>query len=89
MFVVYRDFVCKNIFLNVMKWVKIVDFGIVKCFLGGEMVVIGNFGILVMCVFEVFGKWCFSREIKIYGIKVDVFFFGVVLLEVIVGYFFV
>lgn len=51
------------------------------------MVVIGNFGILVMCVFEMFGF--FSRVKKKYGIKVDIFFFGVVLLEVIVGYFFV
>ena len=84
--IVHRDLACKNILLTATKQAKIADFGIAKCFPGGEMAATGNPGTLATRAPEAFGKWVFSRETKTYGTKADIFSFGVVLLEVIVGH---
>lgn len=82
--IVHRDLACKNILLNATKQAKIADFGIAKCFPGGEMAATGNRGTPATCAPETFGP--FSRAKKKYGTKADIFSFGVVLLEVIVGH---
>lgn len=84
--IVHRDLACKNILLNATKQAKIADFGIAKCFPGGEMAATGNLGTPATRAPETFGKWRFRREKKKYGTKADIFSFGVVLLEVIVGH---
>ena len=84
--IVHRDLACKNILLTATKQAKIADFGIAKCFPGGEMAATGNPGTPATRAPETFGKWSSSRERKTYGTKADIFSFGVVLLEVIVGH---
>ena len=82
--IVHRDLACKNILLTVTKRAKIADFGIAKCFPGGEMNATGNPGTPATRAPETFGKSYFSRTK--YGTKADIFSFGVVGLEVIVGH---
>ena len=82
--IVHRDLACKNILLTVTKQAKIADFGVAKCFPGGEMAATGNPGTPATRAPETFGKSYFSREKQKYGTKADVFSFGVVVLEVIV-----
>lgn len=84
--IVHRDLACKNILLTATKEAKIADFGVAKCFPGGEMAATGNLGTPATRAPETFGKWWFSRERETYGTKVDIFSFGVLLLEVIVGH---
>jgi len=84
--IVHRDLACKNILLTATKEAKIADFGVAKCFPGGEMAATGNLGTPATRAPETFGKWCYSRERKTYGTKADIFSFGVVVLEVIVGH---
>lgn len=84
--IVHRDLACKNILLTATKQAKIADFGVAKCFPGGEMAATGNPGTPATRAPETFGKWYFSRESKRYGTKADIFSFGVVVLEVIVGH---
>ena len=84
--IVHRDLACKNILLTASKQAKIADFGVAKCFPGGEMAATGNPGTPATRAPETFGKSYFSRERKKYGTKADIFSFGVVVLEVIVGH---
>ena len=84
--IVHRDLACKNILLTVTKQAKIADFGVAKCFPGGEMAATANIGTPATQAPETFGKWRFGRGRKKYGTKADVFSFGVVVLEVIVGH---
>ena len=84
--IVHRHLACKNILLTVTKRSKIADFGIATCFPGGEMDATSNSGTPATRAPETFGKWRLSRERKKYGTKADIFSFGVVLLEVIVGH---
>lgn len=84
--VVHRDLACKNILLTASKRAKIADFGFAKCFPGGKMAATVNPGTLANRAPETFGKWAFSRGKKSYGTKADIFSFGVVMLEVIVGH---
>ncbi|PFX32731.1 GTP-binding protein ypt2 [Stylophora pistillata] len=50
------------------------------------MAATANIGTIFTRAPETYGKWCYSREHKNYGTKADIFSFGVVLLEVIVGH---
>ena len=85
--VVHRDLACKNILLTAMKQAKIADFGFAKCFpAGGNMAATVNPGTPANRAPETFGQWYFSRERKNYGTKADIFSFGVVMLEVVVGH---
>ena len=84
--IVHRDLACKNILLTVTKQAKIADFGVAKCFPGGEMAATGDPGTPATRAPETFGKSYFSRAKKKYGTKADIFSFGVVVLEVVVGH---
>ena len=84
--VVHRDLACKNILLTARRRAKIADFGFAKYFPGGEMAATANPGTLANRAPETFGKSFFSRGKRNYSTKADVFSFGVVLLEVIVGH---
>jgi len=84
--IVHRDLACKNILLTATKRAKIADFGIAKCFPGGEMDATSNPGTPATRAPETFGKWNFSRVKLTYGTKADIFSFGVVVLEVVVGH---
>ena len=84
--IVHRDLACKNILLTATKQAKIADFGVAKYFPGGKMAATGNPGTAATRAPEAFGKWCFSRERQTYGTKADIFSFGVVVLEVVVGH---
>jgi len=84
--IVHRDLACKNILLTATKRAKIADFGVAKCFPGGKMAATGNPGTPATRAPETCGKWHYSRERKTYGTKADIFSFGVVVLEVVVGH---
>ena len=86
--VVHRDLACKNILLTAAKQAKIADFGFAKCFPGGDMAATANPGTPATRAPETFGKYTYSRsrERTTYGTKADIFSFGVVVLEVIVGH---
>lgn len=83
--IVHRDLACKNILLTVNKQAKIADFGLAKCFPDGEKAATANLGTPANQAPETFGKYCGCRATK-YGPKADVFSFGVVALEVIIGH---
>lgn len=84
--IVHRDLACKNILLTANKQAKIADFGFAKYFPGGEMAATANPGTLANRAPETFGKYLFSRRKVNYSTQADVFSFGVVMLEVIVGH---
>ena len=85
--IAHRDLACKNILLTANKQAKIADFGFAKYFPGGEMAATANPGTLATRAPETFGKsLCWSREKISYSTQADVFSFGVVMLEVIVGH---
>ena len=84
--IVHRDLACKNILLTATKQAKIADFGFAKCFPGGKMDATVNPGTLASRAPETFGKYACSRGRKNYGTEADIFSFGVVMLEVIVGH---
>ena len=86
--IVHRDLACKNILLTVNKQAKIADFGFAKYFPGGEMAATANPGTLASRAPETFGEnlYLSSRRKINYSTQADVFSFGVVMLEVIVGH---
>ena len=84
--IVHRDLACKNILLTSTKHAKIADFGFAKYFPGGHSAATANPGTPANRAPETFGKFFFSRGPINYGTKADIFSFGVVMLEVIVGH---
>ena len=84
--ILHRDLACKNILLTATKQAKIADFGFAKCFPGGKMAATVNPGTPANRAPETFGKWVYSRGRTTYGTEADVFSFGVVMLEVVVGH---
>lgn len=84
--IVHRDLACKNILLTTTKQAKIADFGFAKYFPGGQMAATANPGTMANRAPETFGKHFYSRGRINYGTEADVFSFGVVMLEVIVGH---
>ena len=84
--IVHRDLACKNILLTSTKRAKIADFGFAKYFPGGHTAATANPGTPANRAPETFGRFFFSRGPINYGTKADIFSFGVVMLEVIVGH---
>ena len=84
-FIVHRDLASKNILLTFDGRAKIADFGFAKSFPEGEMVASANPGTIAYRAPETYGPRAWSRKAK-YSEKSDVFSFGVVLLELIVGH---
>ena len=84
--IVHRDLACKNILLTSRKQAKIADFGFAKYFPGGHTAATANPGTPANRAPETFGRFFFSRGPINYGTKADIFSFGVVMLEVIVGH---
>ena len=82
--IVHRDLACKNILLTSRKQAKIADFGFAKYFPGGHTAATANPGTAASRAPEAFERSFFSRVN--YGTKADIFSFGVVMLEVIVGH---
>ena len=82
--IVHRDLACKNILLTSRKQAKIADFGFAKYFPGGHTAATANPGTPANRAPETYGRSFFSRVN--YGTKADIFSFGVVMLEVIVGH---
>ena len=80
--IVHRDLACKNILLTSRKRAKIADFGFAKYFPGGHTAATADPGTPASRAPEAFG---FFRRVN-YGTKADIFSFGVVMLEVIVGH---
>jgi len=81
---VHRDLACKNILLTIDKQAKIADFGFAKCFPDGDMTATAEVGTPASRAPETFFNY--GRRKATYGPKADVFSFGVVMLEVIVGH---
>ena len=75
---------CKNILLTSRKRAKIADFGFAKYFPGGHTAATANPATAASRAPEAFGRSFFCRVN--YGTKADIFSFGVVMLEVIVGH---
>ena len=84
--IVHRDLACKNILLTIDKQAKIADFGFAKCFPEGDMTATADVGTPASRAPETFAKYCYGRRKATYGPKADVFSFGVIMLEVIVGH---
>ena len=82
--IVHRDLACKNILLTSTKRAKIADFGFAKYFPGGHTAATANPGTAASRAPEAFER-SFFRRVN-YGTKADIFSFGVVMLEVIVGH---
>ena len=82
--IVHRDLACKNILLTTTKQAKIADFGFAKYFPGGQMAATANPGTPADRAPET--SKTFGRGPITYGTEADVFSFGVVMLEVIVGH---
>ncbi|XP_044162998.1 mitogen-activated protein kinase 13-like [Acropora millepora] len=84
--IVHRDLACKNILLTIDKQAKIADFGFAKYFPDGDMAATADIGTPASRAPETFAKYYFGRRKTTYGPKADVFSFGVIMLEVIVGH---
>ena len=84
--IVHRDLACKNVLLTIDKQAKIADFGFAKYFPDGDMAATADIGTPASRAPETFAKYYFGRRKATYGPKADVFSFGVIMLEVIVGH---
>ena len=86
--IVHRDLACKNILLTVDKHAKIADLGVAKVFSAGkDMSATAVPGTPLYAAPETYPALAGPKVGRppIYGVKVDIFSFGVVLLVMIVG----
>ena len=80
--IVHRDLATKNVLLTRNKQAKIADLGIAKCFsLQQKMFSSPNCGTPAYAAPETFSTK--QAQKVVYGVKIDIFSFGVVLMEVV------
>ena len=85
--IVHRDIASRNILLDSARRAKIADLGLAKLFPQGRMQATANPGCMACRAPETFGDTqCGSTRKVNYGASADVFSFGTVLLEAIIGH---
>ena len=82
--IVHRDLASKNILLTQERRAKIADLGVAKAFESYSMMATAEPGTPLYAAPETYSVNPFKKK-TVYTVKVDVFSFGAVLLEVIIG----